>query len=237
MIVLIAAYLASQIPALLLYLWLKRQKNMPDGYAGRCKKALINGMLCTFPVILMSFILSTLGRLLHFSAAGPVIYRAYYTFFVLALSEELMKFLAMKKVIKGLRCSWLEVTIYMMLSALGFQVLESVIYAFGSGPIHMFVRGITLMHVGFGFIIGYFYGRAKYFNNKAFAVVGFVISWMLHGLYDWTLSEEVLALDDMVAAIPVSLAVFCAVLVFVIIRFVIKARKKEQYMTICEREV
>ncbi len=91
----------------------------------------------------------------------------------------------------------------------------------------MLVRGITMMHVGFGFITGYFYGKSRYLGNKAIGVVGFVLAWLLHGLYDFTLAEEVLALSDWIAVIPVTLAAVCVVLLFLIIRFVKKAKNRE----------
>lgn len=229
---LVAAFIVSLIPAFFLYRWLKGQKDMPDGYADRCKRSLIGGMVCTLPVIGMSFALRIIGNLLHFKDGNPVFYQAYYTFFVLAFSEELMKFLALKRVIKNCRCSWLEVTIYMILVGLGFEVLEAIPYAIGSGAGHMLVRGATMMHVGFGFVTGYFYGRSRHFGNKAIAVVGFVLAWLMHGLYDFTLAEEVLALSDWIAAIPVTLAAVCVVFIFLIIRFVKKSRNKEPYITV-----
>jgi hypothetical protein len=54
----------------------------------------------------------------------------------------------------------------------------------------------------------------------------------MHGLYDFTLAEEVLALSDWIAAIPVTLAAVCVVLLFLIIRFVKKSRSKEPYITV-----
>lgn len=229
---LVAAFIVSLIPAFFLYRWLKGQKDMPDGYADRCKRSLIGGMVCTVPVIGMSFALHIIGNLLHFKDGNPVLYQAYYTFFVLAFSEELMKFLALKRVIKNCRCSWLEVTIYMILVGLGFEVMEAIPYAIGSGAGHMLVRGATMMHVGFGFVTGYFYGKSRHSGNKAIAVVGFVLAWLMHGLYDFTLAEEVLALSDWIAAIPVTLAAVCLVFIFLIIRFVKKSRNKEPYITV-----
>ena len=228
---LVVAFIVSLIPAFFLYRWLKRQKDMPDGYADRCKRSLIGGMVCSLPVIGMSLVLHVIGNLLHFKDGNPVLYQAYYTFFVLAFSEELMKFLALKRVIKGRSCSWLEVTVYMVLVGLGFEVLEAVPYAIGSGAGHMLVRGATMMHVGFGFVTGYFYGKSRHLGNKAIAVGGFVLAWLMHGLYDFTLAEEVLALSDWIAAIPVTLAAVCVVLLFLIIRFVKKSRNKEPYIT------
>ena len=95
----------------------------------------------------------------------------------------------------------------------------------------MLVRGITMMHIGFGYIMGRLYGKYRYTGKKVYAVLGFAVPWFFHGLYDFTLSPEVLELNDNIAFIPVSIAFACLVLVFFYVRFVIKARDKETYMT------
>ncbi len=230
--VLVLVFLASLIPAGILYLWLYKLKEMPEGYADRCKKAVIAGFISVFPVILVSFIFNIIGNLLNFKETHPILYQAYYKFIVLALAEELVKFFTMRKIIKGRQYSWLEVTIYMILVALGFQVVEAIPYAIGSGIPHMLVRGLTLMHVGYGFITGYFQGKAHYTGNKFLVVIGIVISWLLHGLYDFGLSEELLASNDNFAFISVSLALLAIVLLIIMIVFIRKARKDSKYTTV-----
>ena len=91
---------------------------------------------------------------------------------MLALAEEVMKFLAMKRVIKDRPSSWLEVTVFMTLSGLGFEVIEAIPYAIGSGAAPMLVRGVTMMHAAFGFVTGYFYGKGLQTGNKVTAMTG-----------------------------------------------------------------
>ena len=77
-----------------------------------------------------------------------------------------MKFLAMKRVIKDRPSSWLEVTVFMTLSGLGFEVIEAIPYAISSGAAPMLVRGVTMMHAAFGFVTGYFYGKGLHTGKK-----------------------------------------------------------------------
>ena len=114
---------------------------------------------------------------------------------------------------------------FMVIVSIGFELMESVVYAIGSGPIHMFVRGITLMHGGYGFIEGWFYGKAKYTKNKAYIAAGFLIAWLLHGAYDFGLNDEFLAMNPNNAYLSVGIAGFSLVLLVLLIVFFTRKRK------------
>ena len=57
----------------------------------------------------------------------------------------------------------------------------------------------------------------------------FLTSWVLHGLYDFGLSEEFLALNDNLAIVALLLAVLEIVLVLLLVRFVRKTGKQTIY--------
>ena len=229
---LILAFIISLIPAFVLYFWLKKQQGMPEGYADRCRQSLLKGMFAVLPVVGTSFVLNVAGRLLFMGHADSVLYQAYYKFIAIAFAEELVKFLMMRRVTRGISCSWLEYTVYMMLVGLGFEVLEAIPYAFDSGPIHMLVRGVTIMHVGFGYVMGWFYGKSRYEGRKGPAVLGFLLAWLMHGLYDFSLTEGMTERSDFFIFAPVTLATFCLVLIFFYVRFVRKAKKQDRYTTL-----
>ena len=233
--ILAAAFIASLIPALIMFLWLRRQPGTPEGYKDHCKKAVIAGCISVLPAVACSAALHLIGILLHLKSAGPILFAAYYSFFVLAFSEELMKFLMMRRTIRNQNVSWFETTVYMCLTGLGFEVLEAVPYAIGSGVPHMLVRGFTLMHVAFGFITGYFYGKARYTGKKGIFFGGFLLSWILHGTYDFCLSEDVMNANDNFGLLALAIAALSVILIFMIIRFVRKAGNSEKYM--CATEV
>jgi hypothetical protein len=85
------------------------------------------------------------------------------------------------------------------------------------------------MHGGFGFIEGYYYGKAKYTGKKWYAVLGFALAWLMHGAYDFGLSESFAALGDWTPFLSVSLAGVSLIILVVMVIFFAKKNKKEQY--------
>ncbi|MBR0475112.1 MAG: hypothetical protein IJJ19_08930, partial [Erysipelotrichaceae bacterium] len=80
-------------------------------------------------------------------------------------------------------------------------------------------------------------GKAMYTGKKGYTVFGFVISWLLHGIYDFTLSKEAEVLGDIAIFIPVTLALASLIMIIVAIVFVNKAGKNQKYLTIINPEV
>ena len=83
------------------------------------------------------------------------------------------------------------------------------------------------MHGGFGFIEGWFYGKAMYTKNKAYIAVGFILAWLMHGAYDFGLNEEFLALNPNNAYLSVGIAGFSLVLLVSLIVFFTRKRKPQ----------
>ncbi len=238
MIMLILAYLVSLIPMLAVFFYFRngvlRFSQTLNEHQKLCDKAFVYGLLSTVFVVLVSATLHIGGNILGVRSLDPVPQAMYHTVIVLAFAEELMKFTMFLQLIRKNpqhQFTWLEVIIYMVCVATGFELLESVVYAFGSGVGHMLVRGITDMHAGFGFVMGYFYGKARTTGNKAYYVPAFLIPWFMHGLYDFALSEEINAVFDWFGMIALLLAVICAVLLVYMILFMRKAKNKKVYMT------
>ena len=110
-----------------------------------------------------------------------------------------------------------------------FGLVEDIPYAIGVSPMVMLVRGITTGHTGYGFIMGWFYGKKLYTGKKGFGVIAFMLPWLFHGLYDFSLTEELLAVNDNLAVIAVSLALMDIVLLILTIRFFRRSRRIERY--------
>lgn len=223
----VGLFLLSMIPCVALFIWLRNQKGMQEGYPEACNKALINGALCVFPVVLVSATLDITGRVLGLRDLDPLVFSAYHKFIVLALSEELCKFCMMRRIVKKADYSWLSITVIMTLVGVGFEMIEAIPYAIGSGPGPMFMRGLTMMHPSFGFIMGYFYAKSLYEGKKGYAVIGILIPWILHGTYDYCLSEPMMAME-WPGYLALGLAAFSVVLIIMFIRFVIRSRKNEE---------
>ena len=219
MFIAVIAFVVSAIPSVALYFWLKSLKS-DEEYKENCKNTLKRGMLTVFPVILLSLSFTIIGRLLKIAEINQYLYDAYYKMIVLALAEEIAKFMALKKFLKDKQFSWLDVIVYMVLIGIGFEIAESMVFAIGTDVISMAVRGLTIMHGAFAYVMGRLYGKSLKTGKKVYAVLGFVLPWLMHGIYDFTLTEEIVDVYDWVPIIPVSIAFFSLVLIIQLIFFI-----------------
>ena len=219
MFIAVIAFVVSAIPSVALYFWLKGLKS-DEEYKENCKNTLKRGMLTVFPVILLSLSFTIIGRLLKIAEINQYLYDAYYKMIVLALAEEIAKFMALKKFLKDKQFSWLDVIVYMVLIGIGFEIAESMVFAIGTDVISMAVRGLTIMHGAFAYVMGRLYGKSLKTGKKVYAVLGFVLPWLMHGIYDFTLTEEIVDVYDWVPIIPVSIAFFSLVLIIQLIFFI-----------------
>lgn len=230
MIALVLAYLASLIPAAVIYFWFRNHMYRKDEeYKLSCRNAFLKGVQSSLLVMLFSFTLSMLGSFL-FRDKTALLYIAYRKFIVLAFAEELAKFITFRRFLNTRSfASALDMICYMTLVGLGFEVIESVVYAFTTNAGQMLVRGITAMHAGYGFLMGYLYAKSRLTGNRIYAVLGVLIPFLLHGAYDFGLSEQFLALSDNSPFLSVSLALFALVLLIWMFLFTRKARKDPVY--------
>ena len=226
--------LLSIIPSVLIILWLMKRREEDPAYQACCKNAVKRGLFSVLPILGVSAILWILNGILRLTLlkdANILIYRALYTFIVLAFAEELVKFLAFRGLLNKRMCtaSWADVTAFMVIIGNAFGLIEDIPYAIGASPAIMLVRGLTMGHVGYGFVMGWFYGKKLYTGKKIYGVIAFVLPFLLHGLYDFSLSEELLEVNEDLAIIGVSLALLDLILLFLMIRFFKRARRKERY--------
>ena len=232
MIQIILGLLAGLGPSLVLYFWLSRRVKKEPAYRQSCRKSLITGLVSTFPVLLTSGVLYLLLNLTRLNDTHVLLYQSLYKFIVLALSEELIKYLVFRRFLKKSEypCSWLDLAIFMTIVGVGFGLSESLAYLFSSGPITMLIRGIVIPHAGYGTIVGWFYGKSLKTDKRGFAVLGVMISWFLHGLYDFSLSQEFVDLGGVaVMILALILEALDLVLVIWLIIFVVKGKRKEKY--------
>lgn len=223
--------LAGLGPSLVLYFWLSRRLKNEPAYQQSCKKALITGIVSTFPVLLTSGALYLLLRVTRLQDTNALLYEALYKFIVLAFAEELVKYLAFRRFLKksDYPCSWLDLTVFMTIVGMGFGLWESLVYLFGSGPMVMLMRGIVLPHAGYGTIVGWFYGKSLKTGKRGFTALGIVISWLLHGLYDFCLSQEFVALSDAIMVLALVLEALNLVLVIWLIIFAVRGQRNKKY--------
>jgi RsiW-degrading membrane proteinase PrsW (M82 family) len=231
MLISVGALLISFIPAVLFYFWFRKMKKEDLKYQEVCKAALKTGLLTTVPVGIVAIALYLIALLLGLKDQNEFIREAYQDFVLAALTEEFFKFYMFRRTLKQNRYaySWKDLIVFMTIVGMGFGFLESILYMFQSNAIQILVRGLLLMHGGYGFIMGYFYGKAKYTGKKFNYVIAFLLPYLLHGAYDFTLSEGIIEIYGNVAFVPVTLALIGLITVIIMIVFFAKRSKKEKY--------
>ena len=80
-----------------------------------------------------------------------------------------MKYLLARKTIRKnhSRVSFLDLMSYTAISAIGFELMEAVIYFFSTNIPQILVRGITNMHAAFGLTMGFILAKKYKKNPKA----------------------------------------------------------------------
>jgi len=151
-------------------------------------KALIIGILCVLPILLIEGLLTML-----YSGKEGMNESAYTAFVVAGMTEEGIKFLAL------LLFFWhnkhfnekFDGIVYAVYISLGFAAIENILYVFQGGYSVGLVRALTAVpaHALFGIMMGYNFGLAR-FNEKqrVLNLIGaFIIPFIAHGAYDFLL--------------------------------------------------
>ena len=157
-------------------------------------------------------------------------YEMLYTFIVLALAEEIVKYRTFGRVLQktDYPCSWLDIAMLMTIVGIGFGCIESVIYMISASVTVVLIWGLCVPHAGYGFIVGYFYGKGYITGKPKQRWIGFALAWFLNGLFDFSLSEQFTAINDNLMFVALALAVLDILLVINLIVFVKRAKKREQ---------
>lgn len=228
---LILIFILSLIPVVLIYRWLKKRKAEDREYQNICTLALKQGAIwCVLRVLCFSAILYVLQIILSLIGISKLIIEIYNNFIVLALAEEIAKYWTLKELLKKNPYSYtrLDITSLMMIVGLGFEITESVVYAFGANAGMMLIRGLTAMHCGYGFIMGYFVGKGMKTGQKRYTILGILIPFVLHGLYDTCLSDVLGEISEKFAYVSLTLAVVSLILLVVAIIYIHKGGKKAE---------
>ena len=100
MLVFILACIASFIPSIALFLWLRNSIKDNDAYKKLCNQTLLQGAKCLLPVILLSGCSYIILRLTGLHNANPLLYQALYNIVVLAMMEEIAKYQSFRHLLK-----------------------------------------------------------------------------------------------------------------------------------------
>ena len=227
MILYLLVAVISLLPTLGVFWWMRNKMGDKD----LCDRAFRYGLLTILPVLVLSGVSSLLVRFTGLEQTNPLLYQALHKFIVLALAEEVAKYGMFRYFLQktGHTRSWLSAVVLMTTIAIGFSTIESVTLGIGANIPIMIVRGISFPHVGYGYLIGKYYGQGLKTRQPNLVWIGFALAWFLHGLYDFSLSEELIAINEFFLFLPFVLVAVDIILTVLLIRFVNKAAKDETY--------
>lgn len=165
-------------------------------------KIFIYGALATIPVFFIQIYLSDFLKTSLLFANYPIILSLIKWFLIIALTEEIFKYLVVKLAVFKSRelDEPVDIMIYMIVAALGFAAVENILYLLSplaaasllQATITIsFIRfiGATFLHTLCSALIGYFIAIACSRQEKRFrfTVLGIVLAVLLHGLYNFSI--------------------------------------------------
>jgi protease PrsW len=150
------------------------------------------GVLCAIPAVLLSYTLSRVFPVDY----GNLESVAIHAFIVVALAEELAKFLVLRFYAYRLPefDEPYDGIVYGVMISLGFAAIENIFYVAEGGMSVALLRMFTAVpaHASFGIIMGYYFGMAwqdKTFERQ-YMMRGLLAAVLLHGVYDFFLMQQ-----------------------------------------------
>lgn len=150
------------------------------------------GCLVTFPAME----LEKLGISMGLDESPNFFITMLFAFVVVAFSEELVKYLALKLYAYPRKAfdEPMDGIVYAVMISMGFATLENVLYAGLYGYETAILRMFTAVpaHAVFAIIMGYYVGLAKFNKEKRWqlTLTGFFAAVGMHGLYDFFLLQQ-----------------------------------------------
>lgn len=191
----------------LIWLFYYLQKDLHPEPKQMIVKIFLYGVLITIPVFFIQISLFMVFNQLKESGifdGWPIIADIIKWFFVIALTEETLKYLVVKfAVLKSIEMDEpLDFMLYMVVVALGFAALENALYLFS--PVDQTINqvlqatftitvirfvGATFLHTLCSALVGYSMAKASLIGRRGRSIVifGILMATLLHGLYDFSI--------------------------------------------------
>lgn len=237
-------YALALIPSivLLIYIYVKdRKEKEPLGLLIKC---FLWGIVIIIPVVVVEMVLDMI--LEEFCIPGSVIYAAFDGFVVAGCTEEIFKYIVLKK------RTWkseefnssFDGIVYAVFVSLGFATFENLLYVLDSGLSTAILRMFTAVpgHAYDAVLMGYFYSKAKKASiqgdkssmrrNKRRALM---VPILFHGIYDCLISFEEEVVGENILLMGILFWIVVVILEFVIsLRVVRKASKEDELFELAD---
>ena len=223
----VIALLISFIPYLFLFFYFRNRKK-DETYKKICNRLLVDGLLCFGMIFVLDLIINIILNVLHLKDINPIFTDFLRTFIINALVEEYVKFYNTNKRINlnNIKYSYLDLMAFYSIVAIGFALIEDVIYVFDTNIIQILVRGVTGLHAGLGLMIGYYTAKKIVTGDKKYGVIALALPIFLHGSYNFFLSEHLSSDIQMMVLIFLFATMFIGIKLLV---FMHKHRNDEEY--------
>ena len=168
--------------AICIYIFLK------DIYNKEPKRLLIASFVLGIFSIIPPYFIET-STLKFFNTSIPSL--ATLAFCVVALSEELSKFIVVRYFCYTRKKfdEPLDGIVYSVMVSMGFATVENIVYVLNYGYSTAFVRMFLSVpaHATFAVVMGYFIGKAKFDSANSFKhlFTGLLVAFLFHGTFDF----------------------------------------------------
>lgn len=185
-----------------------------DKYEPEPKKKILKIFLIGAVMVIPAGIIESLLIYGLDAVVGGVINIFIMSFIIIAPTEELLKFLAVKRwIYRSLEFDEvMDGIVYTVAASLGFATVENILYVLQHGITTGIARAFLAIpgHTFFGALMGFYIGRAKFNKEKESNLIfkGVILAIFFHGLYDFLLlTQTLLALLVIVLIIGLGLYV------------------------------
>ena len=188
--------------SILIIRWLLNQKANEKFSRPFVRKTLILGFVSTIVTLVIGLTIS--DKL--FPASWNLIFRAFVMILVTAgLLEEIVKYILFRLAIRNSDevKTIHDAMIASALVAVGFSMFENVEYSV-FGDLSTLARVLFPIHILFGTVMGYFYGKAKSTGQKKYHFLSLFVPVMLHTIYDTPIAIIKLISTDPVTNEPLA---------------------------------
>jgi RsiW-degrading membrane proteinase PrsW (M82 family) len=185
-----------------------------DKYEPEPKKKILKIFLIGAVMVIPAGIIETVLLYGLNAVIGGIINIFIMSFIIIAPTEELLKFFAVKRwIYRSLEFDEvMDGIVYTVAASLGFATIENILFVLQNGITTGIARAFLAIpgHAFFGALMGYYIGRAKFDkkNETKLILKGVLLAIFFHGLDDFLLfTQTVLALLVIVLIIGLGLYV------------------------------
>ena len=177
MLVLVLLLIVSLIPAILIFFYLRGLRKEDPLYRRTANELLVSGLLCCLGVSALALVLNLAWAFTGLGKTYPLLNAFFHDFILAAFVEEFVKYHAANRGVKKYEgaLTKMDIVAFFGIVAIGFDIIESVVYLIESSPMQIIIRGLCIPHVSYGFIMGWFYGKMCKTGKKLYGVLGFLI--------------------------------------------------------------